>query len=88
MPIAAQHLPEACGTCGACRRPVRGANRASRRPQAPPRRHFFMIVGGLYSITALRKTGADCWWALFFDWWWALFGNRAAGNNNEGDSVY
>jgi hypothetical protein len=24
----------------------------------------------------------------FFDWWWALFGNRAAENNNEGDSVY
>ena len=24
------------GACGACRRPVRGASRASRRPQAPP----------------------------------------------------
>ena len=23
-----------------------------------------------------------------FDCWWALFGNRAAENNNEGDSVY
>jgi len=35
-----------------------------------------------------RETGCASLHSRFFDCWWALFGNRAAENNDEGDSVY
>ena len=44
---------------------------------------FVLIRQGLRG--GVRATGC---FTQFFDCWWALFGNRAAENNNEGDSVY